>query len=182
MSYYSNFILRSMVACWKEGRAIILQEKGRICMDSKMSKAVVYFSLKKSCMGWLGGHCFLEEFILLAHSLPFLFFPCLYKCHPTITTLPAGRHWGLELWTLTENKCHQWICAGRKWQWKQDSKKNQSGNRDEERISVGKEVRETSEAYGSPVPELKTLLQITLCKTCLHPSFCLNVAGSAKEI
>lgn len=93
MSYYSIIILISVVACWKEGRAIILQEKGRICMDSKMSKAVVSFSLKKSCMGWLGGHCFLEEFILLAHSLPFLFFPCLYKYHPTITTLPAGRHW-----------------------------------------------------------------------------------------
>lgn len=61
-------------------------------------------------------------------------------------------------------------------------KKNQSGNRDEERISVGKDVRETNEAYGSPVMELKTLLQITLCKTYLHPSFCLNMAGSAKEI
>lgn len=61
-------------------------------------------------------------------------------------------------------------------------KKNQSGNRDEERISVGKEVRETNKAYGSPVMELKTLLQITLCKTYVHPSFCLNVAGSAKEI
>lgn len=60
--------------------------------------------------------------------------------------------------------------------------KNQAGNRDEERISVGKDMCETNEAYGSPVMELKTLLQITLCKTYLHLSFCLNVAGSAKEI
>lgn len=60
--------------------------------------------------------------------------------------------------------------------------KHQAGNRDEEKISVGKGMCETNEAYGSRVMELKTRLQITLSKTYLHPSFCLNVAGSAKEI